>query len=51
MSVPSVLRSGNHAAIAEWRDQCRIEKTRARRPDLLEDLHDAVDDAGPPPES
>lgn len=45
LSVPPVLRSGNHGAIAKWRDQCRIEKTRARRPDLLEDLHDRVTDA------
>jgi tRNA (guanine37-N1)-methyltransferase len=37
MSVPSVLRSGNHAAIAEWRDTHRINKTRSRRPDLLDD--------------
>lgn len=35
--VPSVLRSGNHRRIAEWRDIQRIEKTEARRPDLLEE--------------
>ncbi|NBC86758.1 MAG: tRNA (guanosine(37)-N1)-methyltransferase TrmD [Bacteroidetes bacterium] len=37
LTVPAVLRSGNHAAIAEWRDTHRIEKTRRRRPDLLTD--------------
>ncbi|PEN15263.1 tRNA (guanosine(37)-N1)-methyltransferase TrmD [Longibacter salinarum] len=37
LRVPPVLRSGNHAAITEWRDTVRIEKTRRRRPDLLED--------------
>ncbi len=36
--VPSVLLSGNHGAIAEWRrDQAR-ERTRVNRPDLLGDL-------------
>lgn len=34
--VPSVLLSGNHAAIARWRDEAALERTRARRPDLLE---------------
>jgi tRNA (guanine37-N1)-methyltransferase len=32
--VPAVLRSGNHQAIAEWRRQQQIERTRSRRPDL-----------------
>ncbi len=33
--VPEVLLSGNHAAIAQWRREQQIAKTRARRPDLL----------------
>ena len=33
-SVPEVLRSGNHAAIATWRQQQQIERTRQRRPDI-----------------
>ena len=33
--VPSVLLSGDHAAIARWRQHQAIETTRARRPDLL----------------
>ncbi|MEO0395042.1 MAG: tRNA (guanosine(37)-N1)-methyltransferase TrmD [Cyanobacteria bacterium P01_A01_bin.137] len=34
--VPDVLRSGNHAAINQWRRQQQIERTRERRPDLYE---------------
>ncbi|MGH4015608.1 MAG: tRNA (guanosine(37)-N1)-methyltransferase TrmD [Pseudonocardiaceae bacterium] len=33
--VPTVLRSGNHAAIARWRRDRALERTAARRPDLL----------------
>jgi tRNA (guanine37-N1)-methyltransferase len=33
--VPAVLRSGNHAAIARWRRDRAVERTAARRPDLL----------------
>lgn len=36
-SVPDVLLSGNHAAIAAWRHEQQIERTRSRRPDLLDD--------------
>jgi tRNA (guanine37-N1)-methyltransferase len=35
-SVPEILRSGNHAAIAQWRQQQQIDRTRQRRPDLYE---------------
>ncbi|MEB3278604.1 MAG: tRNA (guanosine(37)-N1)-methyltransferase TrmD [Lyngbya sp.] len=35
--VPEVLRSGNHAEIEKWRRQQQLERTRERRPDLLED--------------
>ncbi|MEM9002773.1 MAG: tRNA (guanosine(37)-N1)-methyltransferase TrmD [Cyanobacteria bacterium P01_F01_bin.86] len=34
--VPPVLRSGNHAAIAQWRQEQQIQRTRQRRPDLYE---------------
>ena len=34
-SVPSVLLSGDHGAIARWREKQSIEYTRKRRPDLL----------------
>ncbi|MEH2268330.1 MAG: tRNA (guanosine(37)-N1)-methyltransferase TrmD [Nostoc sp.] len=36
LKVPEVLLSGNHAAIAQWRYEQQIQKTRDRRPDLLE---------------
>ena len=35
MSIPEVLLSGNHGAIAKWRAQRSIEITEQRRPDLL----------------
>jgi len=34
-SVPDVLLSGDHARIAAWRLDARIDRTKARRPDLL----------------
>jgi len=34
--VPAVLRSGNHEAIARWRRDQQIQRTRQRRPDLYE---------------
>lgn len=37
LKVPDVLLSGNHAEIARWRKEQQIERTRQRRPDLLED--------------
>ncbi len=39
--VPDVLLSGNHAAIADWRHAQRLERTAARRPDLLHASHGA----------
>lgn len=33
--VPPVLLSGNHGAVDAWRREQQIERTRARRPDLL----------------
>lgn len=35
LPVPPVLLSGNHGAIATWRRQQQIERTREVRPDLL----------------
>ncbi|MFN5464216.1 MAG: tRNA (guanosine(37)-N1)-methyltransferase TrmD [Cyanobacteriota bacterium] len=34
MEVPSVLRSGDHGAIAQWRQEERQRRTQERRPDL-----------------
>lgn len=39
--VPEVLVSGDHAAIEAWRREQRLERTRRRRPDLLDDFPDA----------
>jgi tRNA (guanine37-N1)-methyltransferase len=47
MDVPEVLLSGDHGAIARWRDEKRIDKTRKRRPDLI----DADTPSESPPES
>lgn len=35
--VPEVLRSGDHGAIAQWRYQQQLQRTRQRRPDLYDD--------------
>lgn len=35
--IPEVLTSGNHQAIADWREAQSVALTRARRPDLLPD--------------
>jgi len=40
LAVPEVLRSGDHAAIARWRAEQALERTRTRRPDLW-NAHDA----------
>jgi tRNA (guanine37-N1)-methyltransferase len=37
MSVPDVLLSGNHAAIAAWRLEQRRRRTQERRPDLWQE--------------
>ena len=34
MAVPDILLSGNHAAIAKWRQEQREQRTKQRRPDL-----------------
>jgi len=34
--VPDVLLSGNHAAIAAWRREQALQRTRERRPELLD---------------
>jgi tRNA (guanine37-N1)-methyltransferase len=35
LEVPPVLLSGNHGAIAKWRHEQQLERTRLVRPDLL----------------
>ena len=34
-AVPEILLSGDHERVAKWREAQAIERTRARRPDLL----------------
>lgn len=41
--VPAVLMSGNHAEIESWRYRERIRRTKARRPDLIDET--ALSDA------
>ena len=57
--VPEVLLSGDHGKVDEWRRTQRIDRTRRRRPDLVEDFsqsdgedyHPArSDDGASPPE-
>jgi tRNA (guanine37-N1)-methyltransferase len=36
IDVPEVLLSGDHAKVAEWRHEQGLQRTRDRRPDLLD---------------
>lgn len=36
LSVPEILLSGDHGRIAKWRQERMLERTKARRPDLLQ---------------
>ena len=42
LSIPEVLRSGDHAKIAAWRTKRSEEDTRSRRPDLWQRHSDAA---------
>jgi len=44
-TVPDVLLSGNHKEIERWRREKALEKTREKRPDLLEPDRSAGDGA------
>ena len=37
MEVPAILLSGNDGAIEDWRYEQSLQRTKERRPDLLED--------------
>ena len=41
LETPPVLLGGNHAAIAAWRREQQLARTRATRPDLLKEQPDA----------
>ena len=45
LTVPEVLRSGNHALIDRWRRDQALERTAQRRPDLLDRLPEGTLDA------
>jgi len=36
-AVPAILTSGDHGAVARWRHEQALERTRLRRPELLAD--------------
>ena len=38
MKVPEVLLSGHHSKIEQWRSENALERTRQRRPDLLDHI-------------
>ena len=42
--VPDVLLSGNHAEIERWRRRQALQRTRQRRPDLLEKANLSAED-------
>ena len=44
MAAPAVLLSGHHGEIARWRRRRSLERTLARRPDLLETAELTADD-------
>jgi len=44
-SVPEVLLSGDHGAIADWRSRQSVDRTRQRRSDLLNNEQAGVDQA------
>jgi tRNA (guanine37-N1)-methyltransferase len=35
-TVPEILVGGNHGAIAQWREEASLARTRENRPDLLQ---------------
>jgi tRNA (guanine37-N1)-methyltransferase len=43
LDVPAVLLSGDHAKLAAWRREQSLQRTRARRPDLLDQSPDLLE--------
>ena len=37
LDVPSILTSGDHGAVADWRREKAVERTRQQRPDMLDE--------------
>ncbi len=49
LEVPEILLNGNHGAIDKWRWRQGVERTRQRRPDLInEEIQKKIDDADKP---
>lgn len=48
LTVPDILRSGDHKRIRAWREEQALAKTQARRPDLLAG-QDGTDTTSPTP--
>jgi tRNA (guanine37-N1)-methyltransferase len=44
MDVPEILSSGNHAEVDRWRREQAAERTRLRRPDLINDEKEKSED-------
>ena len=40
LEVPEVLLSGDHGAIARWRQEQRVKRTKTKRPDLLSEIRE-----------
>jgi tRNA (guanine37-N1)-methyltransferase len=51
MRVPEILLSGDHAKMEAWRREQALERTRHRRPDLLERRCEEESDLNSPPAS
>lgn len=49
LAVPDVLLSGDHGAVAAWREQSARHRTRTMRPDLLAATGDEVSSVGDGP--
>ena len=47
MNVPAILASGDHGAVARWRHEQALKRTRLRRPDLLAEMPDEPADPRP----
>ncbi|MBN2211390.1 MAG: tRNA (guanosine(37)-N1)-methyltransferase TrmD, partial [Sedimentisphaerales bacterium] len=42
MSVPDVLLSGNHQMVRQWRQEQAEQRTRQRRPDLMQKKEEEI---------
>ena len=47
LPVPEILRGGDHGAVAAWRHEQALRRTRSRRPDLLPPARPDAASGGP----